>query len=281
MKLLENFDFTQSNLQDYVDCPYRFYLRYILHTKWPALVVDDALDFELRGQSGARFHRLVQQYLLGVPEERLSALADADPNPDIAQWWDHFLTAIPPLLEGDRFVEMILSADLAGQRLLAKYDLILVKAGGQLVIYDWKTSQKRIRKEWLLERIQTRLYRFLLVHSGKTLTGCEITSPAQIEMNYWFAPLAHPETPVNLAYDQTAYEKDEKYLTSLIEEILDREAETFFRTSDLNKCRFCVYRSHCDRGTEAGDLAAFEDFEMEPENFTVELDFDQIEEIQF
>ncbi len=50
MSLPETFDFTQSNLQDYIDCPYRFNLRYIRHAKWPALIVDDALEFEQRGQ---------------------------------------------------------------------------------------------------------------------------------------------------------------------------------------------------------------------------------------
>ncbi len=48
MKLADSFDFTQSNLQDYVECPYRFYLRHVLHTKWPALIVDDALEYEQR-----------------------------------------------------------------------------------------------------------------------------------------------------------------------------------------------------------------------------------------
>jgi hypothetical protein len=84
MILPADFDFTQGNLQDYLDCPYRFYMRYILRTKWPALVVGDALEFEARGQAGGRFHRLVQQYLLGVPQDRINQMADEDPNPDCA-----------------------------------------------------------------------------------------------------------------------------------------------------------------------------------------------------
>lgn len=279
MKLPDDFVFTQSNLQDYIDCRYRFYLKYILHTKWPALVVDDALDYEQRARSGARFHRLVQQYLLGVPEERLAEIADADVDPLLATLWDNFLADVPPLLEGEKFVETTFNTALKGKRLLAKYDLALVTPSGKLEIFDWKTSQKKVRKDWLLERIQTRLYRLVLTLAGGSLMeGVEI-SPEQVEMNYWFAP--HPETPVRLSYDQEQFETDQAYFSDLIDEIMQRPAEAFNKTSDIHKCRFCVYRSHCDRGTEAGELEAFNDFELEPVEETPELAYDEIEEIAF
>ncbi len=279
MNLPETFAFSQSNLQDYIDCPYRFYLRYILRTKWPALVVDDALEFEQRGQTGARFHRLVQQYLLGVPEARLTELAAADPEPDVARWWDDFLTAIPPLLEGERNVEMTLGASLQGQRLVAKYDLVLSRPDGTLAIYDWKTSARKIRKDWLLERVQTRLYRMLLTLSGAALSSNAEVSPEQIEMNYWFAP--HPDARVTLPYTREAFEADHAYFSDLISQIRSRPADAFTRTNDLGQCRFCVYRSHCDRGAAAGDLADLNDFSMEPDLAESELDFDQIAEIEF
>lgn len=279
MNLPETFVFSQSNLQDYVDCPYRFYLRYILRTKWPALIVDDALEFEKRGQTGARFHRLIQQYLLGVPEARLTELAAADPEPDVARWWDDFLTAIPPLLEGERHVEMTSGASLLGQRLVAKYDLVLSRPDGTLAIYDWKTSARKIRKDWLLERVQTRLYRMLLTLSGAALSSNAEISPEQIEMNYWFAP--HPDARVTLPYTQEAFEADHAYFSDLTGQIRSRPADAFTRTNDLSKCRFCVYRSHCDRGAAAGDLADLDDFSMEPDQAEPELDFDQIAEIEF
>lgn len=279
MNLKENFDFTQSNLQDYLDCPYRFYLRYIRHTKWPALVVDDALAFEQRGQTGARFHRLIQQYLLGIPEERLTDQAAADPSPEVAAWWEDFLQYAPSLLEGERHVETILSTGRAGHRLVAKYDLVLAQPSGRLVIFDWKTSAKRPKQEWLLERIQTRLYRFLLVRSGGVFTGAAETRPEQIEMNYWFT--TQPELPVSLPYTDEQYQKDLNFFKALIREITELPGEAFSRTADVAKCRYCVYRSHCDRGTEAGGLEAFDDFDDEPEVEMGDLDFDQIEEIAF
>ena len=279
MTLPAEFTFSQSNLQDYRDCPYRFYLRYILHTRWPALVVEDALKFEQRSQSGARFHRLVQQYLLGVPEDRLEALVASDPNPDLSQWWENFLDTIPPMLEGERFVETTLVTTLAGHRILAKYDLILVMPNGRLVIYDWKTSQRKPRKDWLEDRIQTRLYQFLLVCSGSTLTDQEAVTPENIEMRYWYAP--GRSAPITIPYDANAYEQDRTFLSNLIEEIQDKSTDSFFRTADEARCRFCVFRAHCDRGTIGGELDEFEDGESSSDGVEELLDFDQISEIEF
>lgn len=279
MKLPENFYFSQSKLQDYVDCPYRFYLRYYLKQKWPALVVDDALDFERRGQIGARFHRLIQQYLLGVPEARITDLVEADPAPEVSRWWEDFLEYISPAIEGEKFVETTLSTSINGHLLLAKYDLIVINNENSLDIYDWKTSNKKTRKDWLLERIQTRLYRYILAEAGSDLCGEGAVTPDKVAMHYWFAP--RPENPVTLPYSQDAYQSDRDFIAQLIKEIADRQENHFLRTEDLNKCRFCVYRSHCDRGIQAGDFDAFEYFDSGSEDFDLDIEFDQIAEIAF
>jgi len=279
MELPENFRFSQSNLQDYVDCPYRFYLRDILKLKWPALVVDDALAFERRGQIGARFHQLLQRYLLGIPEARVTDLAEADPAPQISRWWADFLTFIAPKLEGDKFVEATFSTVLDGHYLLAKYDLVLLNKKGKLDIYDWKTSRRTPRKDWLLSRIQTRLYRLILAEAGAELTGDRPVPPDGLNMHYWFAP--QPQTPISLPYSEDAYHSDRDHIKGLIDEITERDQAQFLRTADLDKCRYCSYRSHCDRGDRAGDLEDFEDFESGPEDFELDFEFDQIAEIAF
>jgi RecB family exonuclease len=279
MILPVDFDFTQGNLQDYVDCPYRFYLRYILRTNWPALVVGDAQEFELRIQAGARFHRYVQQFLLGISADRISELAQADINPDLHTWWQAFLDHVPPWLTGTRSVETILTATLAGRRLVAKYDLILADDNGQLTIFDWKTAQKAPKKDWLLTRIQTRLYRLVLMKTDARLFNQIAVDPGQISMQYWYA--AHPRNPIALPYNQPAYEKDEADLTQLIETICTSDAAAFKRTDDVRQCRFCVYRSHCDRGIEAGDLAEWAINDLEPDALNTEIDFDALPEIEF
>ena len=286
MILPHDFDFTQGKLQDYVDCRYRFYLRYIMRTKWPALVVDDALEFELRMQAGARFHQLIQQYLVGIPEARISEMVDADPNPDLRTWWEGFLTFVPPMLEGQPYVEMTLTTSLAGQRLVAKYDLILVAPSNtlhsedsRLIIFDWKTSQKAPRVDWLLNRLQTQLYCLVLGDASPLFLGDQTIEPGQIVMNYWFT--SQPATPVTLPYSRTAYKRDQAHLGQLVDQICTSKPGSFHRTNDLKQCRFCVYRSHCDRGVEAGHLAEFEDFDVVPSEVDIEIAFDDIPEIKF
>ncbi len=279
MILPKNFIFTQGNLQDFVDCSYRFYLRYILRTSWPALVVDQALEFEQRGQAGGRFHRFVQQYLLGVPPERIDGLVDEDPLPDLRRWWAGFIAHVPPWLEGQRWVEMTLTATLAGQQLVAKYDLILLDEKGNLTIFDWKTSKKPLSAVRLLERIQTRLYRLVLLQASASLFNLQPVEPEQITMRYWYA--TQPQMPITLVYSQSNYENDLAYLTDLIETISNAQENDFIRTADLARCRFCVYRSHCERGVEAGSLNDFDHLDLEQDEADLLIDFEDLPEIEF
>jgi len=69
------FVFTQSNLQSFLNCPYQFYLRYVLHFQWPAAQARDLLQFEADRLAGARFHQLVHQLFLGVSLPKLSQMA--------------------------------------------------------------------------------------------------------------------------------------------------------------------------------------------------------------
>lgn len=280
MKLPEGFAFSQSNLQDFVDCSYRFYLKNILHAKWPALVVDNAIDFENHSLAGARFHQLIQQYLIGIPEPILNKLAAVDKETHLYEWWEQFLLHVPPKLIGEKYPEMLLSSHLNGYRLIAKYDLILIlKDAPEMIIFDWKTSHNKPKEAWLLERIQTRMYRFILAQSGAPLINQEYIKPEKITMRYWYSQF--PETLIQLPYDTVTFEEDLAYFSSLIENILSKPKEAFIKTSNWKKCRYCIYRSYCDRGVEAGDIADFDDWEQEDGEENLISDFNAIPEIEF
>jgi hypothetical protein len=251
-----------------------------MRTKWPALVVDDAITFEAHMEAGARFHRLIQQYLLGIPQEHLDALAEADPAPNFMIWWENFLNYAATWDKTQRFVEIILVAPILNYRLLAKYDLVRFNPSTEkLVILDWKTSQKLPKREWLLEKIQTRFYRYVLTQAFPSLMHIDSIKPEKVTMKYWFAEF--PSNSVDLPYDQKTFENDRAVLTGLIEEILRTPEDQFLKTRDEKKCRFCVYRSHCDRGMQAGDLMDYENYDLEPEDMGTELNFDEIGEIKF
>lgn len=279
--LPEDFQFSQASLQDFVDCPRRFQLRYVLRVVWPAAEAEPIEEHERRLQLGLSFHRMVQQQLVGIPEARLAKTAT---DPDLARWWRNYCVYRPaevlPTDVAARYPEVTLAATLAGHRLIAKYDLAVVQPGVRAVIFDWKTSPIRTKPTTLRARLQTRVYRYLLVRSGSHFNGGQPWELAQVEMVYWFAE--HPESPVRLPYDAKQYRADAAYLSDLIEQIKGLDDEAFGMTADEKRCKFCRYRSYCERGVAAGGLDEGDgDVEDEDAGLQLDLDFEQIAEIAF
>ena len=265
---------SQSSLQDYMDCAQRFKLRYLDRLSYPAAETEPTLENEKHQQEGEYFHRLIQQHLIGIPAEQISKFAN---TPNLQRWWENFQNTreLKDLrtLSG-LYPESTLSAPLGKHRLLAKYDLIAVQ-DGKVVIYDWKTYRKRPRNEWLSARMQTRVYRALLVKAGAHLNQGRPFEPEQIEMVYWFAEF--PEEPVKLPYTSAQFQRDWDTLLKLSEEVAS--ASSYPLTEDRQKCLFCTYRSYCERGVRAGDVEQAE-AEMEAEEL-FDVNFEQIGEIAF
>ena len=265
---------SQGKLQDYVDCPRRFELRYVLMQPWPALITAEPDRLERQMQRGADFHRLAHRHALGIAPAQLEATIH---DPDLARWWRNFLRRPPDHLpETVRRAEVVVTAPLAGFRLLAKFDLLAVEPGERFVIVDWKTSRRRPPRGALARRLQTRLYRFLAVEAGAEFNGGQRPAPEQVEMIYWFA--AHGGAAERFPYDAQQHAADAAYLTDLLTEIAARRQPGWPLTPDERRCRFCNYRSLCQRGVRPGFLADLED-DIEPEE--IEIDLEQIAEIEF
>ena len=265
---------SQSSLQDYVDCARRFQLRYLERLSYPAVESEPALENEKHQQEGEYFHRLVQQYLIGIPSEQIAKLAN---TVNLQRWWENFLnsenlTGLKDL--SGLLPETTLSAPLGNYRLLAKYDLLAIE-NGKATIYDWKTYRKRPRNEWLSARMQTRVYRALLVHAGAHLNDGQPFQPEQVEMVYWFAEF--PNEPARFTYTSAGYKRDWDSLVKLADEIAS--ASSYPLTDDRTKCLYCPYRSYCDRGVQAGDVEQAE-AETEAEEL-FDVNFEQIGEIAF
>ena len=88
MTLPANFQFSQNSLQDYVDCPRLFELRYLLRCRWPAIQSEPVLEMEHRLEQGSRFHQLAHQHTLGIPIDQLSRLAQDE---ELQRWWNNYL----------------------------------------------------------------------------------------------------------------------------------------------------------------------------------------------
>ena len=263
---------SQSSLQDYVDCALRFRLRYLEHLSYPAVESEPALENEKHQQEGEYFHRLVQQYLIGLPKDQVGKLANTE---NLRRWWERFVQAFPNRDElGNVYPELTLSAPLGNYRLLAKYDLIAIK-DGKATIYDWKTYRKRPRNEWLSARMQTRVYRALLVKAGAHLNNGTPFQPEDIEMIYWFSDF--PNEPARFEYTSAQYQRDWDVLLKLSGEVTS--ASSYPQTDDRQKCVYCTYRSYCERGIGAGDWDEAE-AEMQAEEL-FDVNFEQIGEIAF
>lgn len=273
MTLLTDIQFSQGSLQDFHDCRRRFYYRYLRQLAWPALEAEPALENERHLRAGADFHRLVHQSLIGISTETLDTIASNEP---LAGWWANF-KAHNPIPSGQRLLpEVMLTADLNGVRLVARYDLLALDAEGHATIYDWKTS-RRPKRETLAARLQSKVYPLVLALAGHPFNDGQPLAPENIRMQYWF--VGEPQTPEVFEYNVDAFVSDRSEIQSLITQIhSSNDTDDFPLTPDEHACRFCVYRSLCNRGTTAGE---WQEHNSEGSDLAARFDFDQIDEIQF
>jgi len=276
--LPSNFQFSQSNLQDFSDCPRRFQLKYINQLSWPAVEAEPALKNERLLILGNNFHKLAQQHFLGVPKEDLNAIAGK--NEHLSKWLEHFLIYQSQITHKSTqlFPEISLSAPIADYRLFAKFDLLSVDPENHLIIYDWKTSRNLPKRAWLQNRLQTHVYPYILFRSANSIPLLDEVSPDKINMVYWFSN--HPSEPVHFRYDTKQFKRDDSFLTKLVKQVEALHSEDAAAlTADLKLCEYCVYRSLCNRGIEAGSSD-----EMDlPDDYEIGIDFnfEQIAEIEF
>ncbi|MCS6772746.1 MAG: PD-(D/E)XK nuclease family protein [Anaerolineae bacterium] len=251
------FTFSQHSLNDFKDCPRRFYLKYVARQPWPLVEVSplalDALQYREDLQRGARFHRWVERYWLGLPEP--PHLGDET----LARWWARFtqtdFSDLPPV----RLPEVELVAALGEHNLYARFDLLALTppeaAPMRAVIVDWKTLHhpEALPFTFYKNRVQTRVYLYVLATAGSAFTEGRPLEPAQCSLRYWLAN--HPDTPwVEITYSREEYERDRYQLGALIDSILARQHEADFEmTADERHCTYCTFRTLCQR---AGDPSA-------------------------
>lgn len=272
---LASFQFTQSNLQDYLDCKRRFFLKHIQRLSWPAIPSEPVLEYELLLQKGVIFHRLAYQYYIGIPIDKLNMIAE---NEGVSEWWSSFQGYANRKIDKNALLlpERMVKIRRESHLIAVRYDLLAV-SDDKIHIIDWKTSQQSFTLANARQRIQTRLYQYVIKQTD-SFQGKSKPLANQISMSYWFAQF--PEDVVDISYDEVAFNDDDQYFMQLITEIKAEKEADFVMTQNQIRCRYCVYRSLCDRGSEAGILND-ELNTHEPGSSILDLDFENIPEIEF
>lgn len=223
---------------------------------WPAAETDDQAAYEHHTEQGKVFHRNIQQYFSGIPVEVIAAYIQDEL---LQGWWNNFLSTTKdfpwlPLMDQQKNLaihpEYSLTARIHDHRLIAKYDLIVSMPGSQFWIYDWKTSLTVPPPERLEQRIQTRLYMWMLAAAGNHLNSGKPISPDLVLMTYWFAQTSGRQ--MLFPYSKEQYEADEHDLANLMDHITALPDEGFTLTDDKRRCRYCPFRSYCERGYAPG-----------------------------
>ncbi len=276
MILPPNFIFSQSSLQDYLDCPRRFELRYLLKVRWPAPITEPVIEFEHHIQQGLQFHQMVQQYLNDLPLEKIQA---AITDTELQAWWQNFISFAPTKpYEGKKFPEYRLSIPFEGFRLVAQYDLVIAGPEGIAVIFDWKTSRTHPRKGKMAARAQSLIYPFVLVEAGLPSLPVQARN---VTMIYWYPIFpAHPDV---INYDQKQHQENAVRIKDIFNRIINTADGEFGLTTDEHRCLFCNYRSLCSRGSKAGLLDQMEEDALDLSGIDSldDLDFNNIPEIHF
>lgn len=267
----------QSNLQDFLECPRRFELSVLQKTAWPSLYSEPPSRYEELTDRGTKFHQLCNQFFIGVEAGKI---ASSIHDPELKELWEGFYPYGSDLLNYNPFSEQILRAPFQGHILVAKYDLVAELPGNRLLITDWKTSSKKPSRMDLSARAQTLLYPFILLESFRDLFGISHPIPERITLQYWYPLAADPEEV--FTYTPAQHEQSGHQLSSIIYQIenLIKSGESFPLSDDPKACKFCFYRSFCERDYTTSLSKEPETYENEDLSNT-HFDIDLINEIEF
>ena len=271
------FDYSQNKLHDYLECPRRYELRYLLQRIWPAVHSEPVLVLEEQINNGKTFHLMAQQFFSGIQQDAINLQSE---NEKISTWWKAFLSFAEDYKQLQSQPEVLISSKINHSRFVGVFDLLIYSPNGKMTIIDWKTNYLKPSRKNLEEHIQTRLYPLLLTSGGKQWNNGQNIQPDQIEMIYWFAN--YPNEPESFLYSEQRYQEDLFYIQDLVEQIEKTKPGEFLLTENRNRCKFCNYRSLCGRGTTPGSMTELEDLDLEYLYEEIEeIDMNQIRDIAF
>ncbi|ACV64642.1 hypothetical protein Dtox_3949 [Desulfofarcimen acetoxidans DSM 771] len=250
---LKNLYFSQQSLNIYNTCALKFRLRHIDGLYWPQSRTTEEEKHSI--EKGRQFHLLAQRYY--------SCLDNTVPRGspyehDLRQWLDSLRNTFAMTGENSYYPEFTLRLNRNGIKLQAQYDLIVLTPDNSLIIYDWKTDARPLRKTELLNRMQTMLYLFLLAETASVITAGQAVEPEKIKMIYWNPIFAGQN--IEIDYSAARHKDFARYITGLIKRILQLNYPDFQATEEKNHCGRCEYSPIC-RGEKSRAEIEFDSIE--------------------
>jgi len=240
---------SQGHLNLLEACPRRFQHIYLEQLSSPVTAEQQA-----RLTWGTRFHRMMQQYALGLPVTNLDPI-----DPEVAQLQQSvrsLVSAVPTLFAADVDCqsEYRRTWEFQGHLFTVIYDLLLLSETTAQIL-DWKTYPRPQRSQPLAQNWQTRLYPLVLAATTDYL-------PEQIVMTYWFVQSEADAEPQSLTYHYSAAQRDRDYqhLTQLLHQLAEwqqfyAQGTSFPQTQILSACRGCSFQRRCQRESDSDAIA--------------------------
>ncbi|MBV4436929.1 PD-(D/E)XK nuclease family protein [Clostridium tyrobutyricum] len=237
IRKLEYFYYSQTSLNIFRTCPMKFKLKYIDNISWKR---DDFIEsgYYDNIEIGLYFHLICERYFSRLPIGKL------DKNQNLSKWVDFLQETFLLYDENTYLTEYEIKMKLNIIKLQAKYDLIVIKPGGKIEIYDWKTENRKLSPGEMENRIQTLVYLYVISENAEKLFGIN-TKFEDISMTFWQPQYAG--NILNIKYSEHKHSEGEKYLKKLIDTINSYDFNCNFNKEVYrSKCKFCEFNYICN-----------------------------------
>jgi hypothetical protein len=231
--------FSQAALATYQACPLKFRYRY-----WDGFGWMRGSMTEERQQErilGEQFHTLARRYFQGVDIESIERII---PQGVLVTWFANLRKRFPLQKDVKYYPEQELRLCVPSIRLIAKYDLLIARSDGHMVIYDWKTQTKPLEKS--IRTLQSKIYQLML---------CENSPAGQIQAENITMVLWNPRYPAEeqmLYYTDELYQQDRREIETCIASIKSKPYDAFYGIKPETAgatvpkdCHWCEYYGLC------------------------------------
>lgn len=235
-KKLENFLYSQNSINTYKCCPLKFKYKYIDKINWKQ---DDENSREYYDnlKLGTDFHLICERYFANIPIG-----IEHSKKEDFNIWLNKIKRLIPIKEDKTYLVEYEVRLKSDCINIQAKYDLIIID-NKNIIIWDWKTENRKIYYKKIENRIQTLVYLYLCKEVVTKLYDLDI-SYENISINY-YQPEFYNE-PITIRYSEEKHNKIEKQLYEYVNKIKNTNFDYEKNLKNINHCKFCEFNKLCN-----------------------------------